>query len=47
MQKIKNNTDGLPILINDTNDIIEFNTGYKNENNKIKRNFWKLFIKND
>jgi len=47
LQKIKNNTNGLPILVNDTNDVIEFNTGYKNENSKIRRNFWKLFIKND
>ena len=32
---------------NDTQDVIEFNSGYRNENNKKKRNFWNLFKKND
>ena len=46
-QKINNNISELPVLTNDTNDVIEFNSGFKSENNKVKRNFWKLFIKND
>ena len=37
----------LPILKNDTNNVIEFNSGYEDNNNKIKRNFWNLFKKND
>ena len=46
-KKIKNNINGLPILFNDTNDVIEFNPGFKNKINKVERNFWKLFKKND
>ena len=46
-KRIKNNINGLPILFNDTNDVIEFNPGFKNEINKVERNFWKLFKKND
>ena len=46
-QKIEENISNLPFLRNDTNDVIEFNSGYDNDNNKIKRNFWKLFKKND
>ena len=46
-KKISNNIDGLPILVNDTNDVIEFNSGFQNNNSKIKRNFWNLFKKND
>ena len=37
----------LPILKNDTNNVIEFNSGYEDNNNKIKRNFWNLFKQND
>jgi len=47
IQTIENNFNRLPILVNDTNDVIEFNSGFENENTKIKRNFWKLFEKND
>lgn len=33
----------IPYLENDTNNIIEFNSGYNNKNNlKPKRNFWDL-----
>ena len=46
LQKIQNNYYELPILINDTDDVIEFNSGFENKKNKIERNFWKLF-KND
>ena len=47
LQKIENNMSELPILVNDTNNVIEFNSGFKEKNNKTKRNFWKLFKKND
>ena len=43
--KIKENISSLPLLANDTNDVIEFNSGYNNDNNKIKRNFWNLLKK--
>jgi len=46
-KKIEKNIPNLPLLRNDTNDVIEFNSGFNNDNNKIKRNFWKLFKKND
>lgn len=45
--KIKENLSSLPLLKNDTNNVIEFNSGYNDEPNTIKRNFWNLFIKND
>lgn len=45
--KIKDNLSGLPLLKNDTDEVIEYNSGYSNENSKIKRNFWNLFKKND
>ena len=37
----------LPLLKNNTSDVIEFNYGYNEDRNKIKRNFWNLFKKND
>jgi c-di-AMP phosphodiesterase-like protein len=43
LKKIINNTKGLPILLNDTNKVIEFNSDFKNENKKKERNFWRLF----
>jgi hypothetical protein len=46
LQKIQNNYYELPILVNDTDDVIEFNFGIENKKHKIERNFWKLF-KND
>jgi hypothetical protein len=45
--KIDDNIPILPFLKNDTNNVIEFNSGYDSENNRIKRNFWNLFKKND
>ena len=40
---LKNFSD-LPILYNDTNDVIEFNSGLDNSiNQNFKRNFWDLF----
>ena len=44
---LKNKIKGLPILINDTDNVVEFNTGFENENIKIERNFWNLFKRND
>ena len=42
-KKIADNNLILPILKNDTNNVIEFNSGFNdNEKKKIKRNFWNL-----
>tara|TARA_E500000178_G_scaffold293196_1_gene297855 strand:- start:2195 stop:2398 length:204 start_codon:yes stop_codon:yes gene_type:complete len=39
-----NDISGLEVLPNDTNDVIEFNSGFDNSNEKnFKRNFWELF----
>jgi len=46
-KKIEENISNLPLLTNDTKNVIEFNSGYRNDNNKIKRNFRELFKKND
>ena len=45
-EQVSEQMTNLPILKNDTNNVIEFNSGY-NENNirKPKRNFWELFKK--
>ena len=45
-EKIEKRFSDLPILENDTNNIIEFNSGINTEN-QIKRNFWDLIKKND
>ena len=38
------NISNLPVLLNDTDDAIEFNSGFNNSNEqKFKRNFWELF----
>ena len=38
------NISELPVLTNDTNDVIEFNTGIEKLDKKnFKRNFWELF----
>jgi len=42
--KLKNPTS-VPILLNDTNNVIEFNDGYSNMNKKKDRMFWELFKK--
>ena len=34
----------LELLKNNTNDVIEFNSGYNNEDSKPQRRFWELFI---
>lgn len=43
--KIKNNIFNLKILENNTDNVIEFNSGFNNTKNKIKRNFWDLLKK--
>ena len=41
---LKKKTDNLPILLNNTNNVIEFNSGFDDTNkNKLKRSFWDLF----
>ena len=47
LQTIQNKINELPILINDTENVIEYNSGFEDDNNEIKRNFWKLFKRND
>ena len=47
INNLKNNKNELPFLVNDTNDIVNFNTSFENENDIIKRSFCKLFKKND
>ena len=43
-EKINN----LPILDNDTNNVVEFNDSFDDEiNNNKKRNFWDLFKKDE
>ena len=40
---IKNKIIGIPVLQNDTNNVIEFNSGFNEEINETKtRNFWNL-----
>jgi hypothetical protein len=42
-KRLSSKTENLPILENDTNNIIEFNIPVNNNNNKkLKRSFWKL-----
>ena len=43
--KIEENLANLPILKNDTDNVIEFNSGFTNNDSKTKRNFWNLFKK--
>ena len=43
---MKNKITNLPVLINDTNDVIEFNNSLTNENyDNKKRSFWDLLKK--
>ena len=42
--KIFKSTSTLPLLLNDTNNVIEFNSGFENLNKQnFKRSFWELF----
>mgnify|MGYP006111922353 CR=1 FL=1 len=45
--KFKNSTSELPILKNDTNDVIEFNSSFNESKSKMKRNFWNLLKINE
>lgn len=43
-QILKDKHDGILKLKNDTNNVIEFNSGFNiNENTKVKKKFWELF----
>ena len=45
---LKEKIRDLPILANDTNNIIEFNDSFDEEkNNEKKRSFWELLNKNE
>ena len=42
--KILESISTLPLLPNDTNNVIEFNSGFENSNKQnFKRSFWELF----
>jgi len=42
--KILESTSALPLLPNDTNNVIEFNSGFDNSKEQnFKRSFWELF----
>ena len=42
---INDNIKDLPFIKNDTNNVINYNSGYENNNENYKRNFWNLFKK--
>ena len=42
---INDNIKDLPFIKNDTNNVINFNSGYENNNENYKRSFWDLFKK--
>ena len=47
-QIINEKINNLPILDNDTNNVVEFNDSLDDEiNNNKKRNFWDLFKKDE
>ena len=47
-QIISEKTNNLPILENDTYNVVEFNDSFNDEiNNNKKRNFWELFKKDE
>ena len=47
-QIINEKINNLPILDNDTNNVVEFNDSFDNEiNNNKKRNFWDLFKRDE
>ena len=42
-QILKEKIKDLPVLVNDTNNVIEFNDSFENKNNdEKKRSFWNL-----
>ena len=47
-ETLKIKTSNLYILKNDTNNVIEFNSGFNiKEKNEVKRSFWELFDKDE
>ena len=47
-QIINEKINNLPILDNDTNNVVEFNDSFEDEiNNNKKRNFWDLFKRDE
>ena len=47
-QIINEKINNLPILDNDTNNVVEFNDSFDDEiNNNKKRNFWDLFKRDE
>jgi|TARA_B110001452_G_C14969835_1_gene339064 hypothetical protein len=47
-ETLKIKTSNLHILKNDTNNVIEFNSGFNiKEKNEVKRSFWELFDKDE
>ena len=41
---VLNNSSNLPVLPNDTNNVIEFNSGFEDTSQQnFKRSFWELF----
>ena len=48
INELSEKINNLPILDNDTNNVIEFNDSFDDEiNNNKKRNFWDLFKKDE
>ncbi len=46
-QELIKQTNNLSVLKNDTDNVIEFNSGYnQDDKSKSQRKFWKLFNKN-
>ncbi len=42
--RVLNNSSNLPVLRNDTNNVIEFNSGFEDSSQQnFKRSFWELF----
>ena len=47
-QELIKQTNNLSVLKNDTDNVIEFNSGYnQDDKSKSQRKFWKLFNKNE
>ncbi len=47
-QILKDKVNNIPVLLNDTDNVIEFNNSIDNEtNNEKKRNFWNLLKINE
>ena len=42
---IDNKIKDIPFIKNDTNDVIEFNSGYNQNDDENKKRFWNLFKK--